>query len=45
MLVFTTLLGYALANDAELRQRIIDAAIVQFPVLGTQIRDSHAPPR
>jgi YihY family inner membrane protein len=40
MLVFTTVLGYALAHDAELRQRIIDTAIAQFPVLGPQIRDS-----
>jgi YihY family inner membrane protein len=40
MLVFTTVLGYALAHDAELRQRVIDTAIAQFPVLGTQISDS-----
>jgi uncharacterized BrkB/YihY/UPF0761 family membrane protein len=40
LLVFVTLLGYALANDQELQQQVIDAAIEQFPVLGTQIEDS-----
>lgn len=40
MLVFTTVLGYALANNAELRQRVIDTAIAQFPVLGPQLRGS-----
>jgi YihY family inner membrane protein len=40
MLVFTTVLGYTLANDAELRQRVIDTATAQFPVLGQQIQDS-----
>jgi YihY family inner membrane protein len=40
LLVFVTLLSYALANDQELQQRVIDALISQFPVLGTQIKDS-----
>jgi YihY family inner membrane protein len=40
LLVFVTLLGYALADDQQLRQQVIDAAIAQFPVLGTQIQDS-----
>jgi YihY family inner membrane protein len=40
MLVFTTVLGYALANNAELQQRVIDAAIAPFPVLGPQLRGS-----
>jgi YihY family inner membrane protein len=40
LLVFTTVLGYVLANDAELRQRVIDTAIDQFPVLGPQLRGS-----
>ncbi len=40
MLVFITVLGYALANNAGLQQRVIDTAIAQFPVLGAQLRDS-----
>jgi YihY family inner membrane protein len=40
MLVFITVLGYALANNAGLQQRVIDTAIAQFPVLGTQLRGS-----
>jgi uncharacterized BrkB/YihY/UPF0761 family membrane protein len=40
LLVFVTLLGYALANDPELQQRVIQTLIEQFPVLGTQIKGS-----
>ena len=40
MLVFTTLLGYTLANNAELQQHIIDTTIAQFPVLGQQLAGS-----
>jgi YihY family inner membrane protein len=40
LLVFVTLLGYALANDQELRERVIDALVSQFPVLGFQVEDS-----
>jgi YihY family inner membrane protein len=40
LLVFVTVLGYVLANDEELRQRVIDALVSQFPVLGRQIEDS-----
>jgi YihY family inner membrane protein len=40
LLVFVTLLGYALANDQDLQQRVIDALTAQFPVFGTQITDS-----
>jgi YihY family inner membrane protein len=40
LLVFVTLLGYALANDKALQQRVIDTVISQFPVAGRQIRDS-----
>ncbi len=39
-LVFVTLLGYALAGNPELQQRVIDAAVSQFPVLGPQIEKS-----
>ena len=37
LLVFLTLLGYALANDQELQQAVIDTLARQFPVLGSQI--------
>jgi membrane protein len=38
--VFVTLLGYALANDEALQRRVIDTVASQFPVAGSQIRDS-----
>jgi YihY family inner membrane protein len=40
LLVFVTLLGYALANNKDLQERVIDTLAYQFPVLGTQIEDS-----
>jgi YihY family inner membrane protein len=40
LLVFVTLLGYALANNQELQQQVIDTLIGQFPVMGFQIQDS-----
>jgi YihY family inner membrane protein len=40
LLVFVTLLANALAGDPELQQRVIDAAMAQFPVLGPQLQGS-----
>jgi YihY family inner membrane protein len=40
LLVFATLLAYALAHNPVLQQEMIDAAVAQFPVLGTQIEGS-----
>jgi YihY family inner membrane protein len=40
LLVFATLLAYALANNPQLQQQLIDAAVAQFPVLGTQLQGS-----
>jgi YihY family inner membrane protein len=40
LLVFVTLLGYALANNPDLQQQVIDTLIAQFPVFGSQIKDS-----
>jgi len=40
LLVFVTLLGYALAGDPALQQRIIRTAIAQFPVTGNEIKSS-----
>jgi YihY family inner membrane protein len=40
LLVFATLLAYALAHNPQLQQEMVDAAAAQFPVLGTQIQGS-----
>jgi YihY family inner membrane protein len=40
LLVFATLLGYALANNEELQQRVIDTVIAQFPGFGSQLQGS-----
>jgi len=40
LLVFVTLLGYALAGNQGLQQQVIDTVAAQFPVLGTQIQAS-----
>jgi YihY family inner membrane protein len=40
LLVFLTVLGYALANDPQLQQGVIDTLARQFPVLGPQVEES-----
>jgi YihY family inner membrane protein len=40
LLVFVTVLGYALANDPQLQEDVIETLARQFPVLGTQIEAS-----
>jgi YihY family inner membrane protein len=40
LLVFLTLLGYALADNPELQQGVIDTLARQFPVLGPQVENS-----
>jgi YihY family inner membrane protein len=40
LLVFVTLLGYALADNQDLQRRVIDTLIAQFPVFGRQITGS-----
>jgi YihY family inner membrane protein len=40
LLVFVTLLGYALANDPQRQQAVIDTLARQFPVLGPQVAGS-----
>jgi len=37
LLLFTSVLGYALAGNPELRQEAVDSALSQFPVIGEQI--------
>jgi YihY family inner membrane protein len=40
LLVFVTVLGYALAGDPELQDAVVDTLARQFPVIGTQLEDS-----
>jgi YihY family inner membrane protein len=37
LLLASTILGFVLAGDPELQQRILDSALAQFPVVGTQL--------
>lgn len=38
LLVFTTVLGFVLADDPSRQQALLDSALANFPVLGDQIR-------
>jgi YihY family inner membrane protein len=38
MLALTTILGFVLGNDPELRRSITDSALQQFPVIGDDLR-------
>jgi membrane protein len=38
LLVLTTVLGYVLAGNPDLRQEAVDSTLGQFPVIGDQIR-------
>jgi len=40
LLVFVTLLGYALANNPELQQQLIDTVVDRFPGFGPQLKAS-----
>jgi YihY family inner membrane protein len=45
LLVLTTVLGFVLRDDPSLQHRIVDSALAQFPIVGTQLRDNvHAFP-
>ena len=37
MLVFTTILGFVLQGNPELQQRIIDTALANFPLIGSEL--------
>lgn len=37
LLLMTTVLGYILAGDPELRRSIVDSTLAQFPVIGEQL--------
>ena len=38
LLVFVTLLGYALQGDQDLQRRVLDSALADFPVIGPQLK-------
>ena len=38
LLVFVTVLGFVLADDASLRRDLTDSALADFPVIGAQLR-------
>ncbi len=38
LLVFVTVLGFVLHGNAELQQRLVHSALVEFPVIGTQLQ-------
>lgn len=40
LLALTSILGWVVGNDAELRQKVLDSALTSFPVIGDQIRDN-----
>jgi membrane protein len=41
LLLLTTILNFVLAGDAHLQQRVLNSALGQFPIVGTQLRDPH----
>ncbi|HEX2708944.1 MAG TPA: YihY/virulence factor BrkB family protein [Solirubrobacterales bacterium] len=38
LLLMTTVLGYLLAGNPELREKVVDSTLSQFPVIGDQLR-------
>jgi membrane protein len=40
LLVFVTVLGFVLGNNAELADKILDSVLVQFPIIGDQIQEN-----
>lgn len=40
LLVLTTVLGWLLESNPELRDDVVDSALAQFPVIGDQIREN-----
>ena len=44
MLVATSVLGFLLEGDPELRARVLDSAVASFPVIGDQLGRPGGPP-
>ena len=40
LLLFVTVLGFALHGDAQLQEKLLNSALAQFPVVGSQLRQS-----
>jgi membrane protein len=40
LLLLVTLLGFALEGNPDLRSQLLDSALAQFPVVGTQLREN-----
>ena len=38
LLLLTTILGYVLAGNDDLREKVVDSTLSQFPVIGNQLR-------
>ncbi|HTT94299.1 MAG TPA: YihY/virulence factor BrkB family protein [Solirubrobacterales bacterium] len=38
LLLLTTILGYVLAGDEELRREVVNSTLAQFPIIGNQLR-------
>ncbi|MBC2638259.1 MULTISPECIES: YihY/virulence factor BrkB family protein [unclassified Rhodococcus (in: high G+C Gram-positive bacteria)] len=45
LLLFSTILGFVLGGHPDLEQRVINSALADFPILGTQLRSSTHPLR
>jgi uncharacterized BrkB/YihY/UPF0761 family membrane protein len=43
LLLFTTILGFALAGHPHFRQQVLSSALANFPIIGTQLRSSDHP--
>lgn len=42
LLLLTTALGFILAHDPTLRERVIHSAVGQFPIIGSELKVGHA---
>lgn len=40
LLVLVTVLGWLLRDDPELQQRVLDSAVIDFPVIGAQLQEN-----
>jgi YihY family inner membrane protein len=45
LLVFSTVLGFALPGNEALQQQLVDSALAQFPIIGDQLTDTAQPLR
>jgi YihY family inner membrane protein len=43
LLLFTTILGFLLANDPDFQKKVIDSALGNFPIIGEQLKSADHP--